>query len=90
MVVINDDEARGFLFSYDKLFGAKDKSKRDLENEAAGLDSALDRTRRLLYVTVSRAEESLAVVAYTDKPQAVKETAISNGLFAEEEIELFG
>ena len=89
MVVINDDEARGFLFSYDKLFGAKEKSKRDLENEAAGLDSALDRTRRLLYVTASRAEESLAIVAYTDKPQAVRSTAVHGGLFLEDEIEVF-
>lgn len=88
MVVINDDEARGFLFSYDKLFGAKEKSKRDMENEATGRDSALDRTRRLLYVTASRAEESLAIVAYTDNPQAVKDTAINNGLFSEDEIEL--
>lgn len=89
MVIINDDEARGFLFSYDKLFGAKEKSKRDLENEAAGVDSALDRTRRLLYVTASRAEESLAIVAYTDNPQAVKSTAIDGGLFSEEEIVVF-
>lgn len=89
MVIINDDEARGFLFSYDKLFRAKEKSKRDLENEAAGIDSALDRTRRLLYVTASRAEESLAIVAYTDNPQAVKSTAIDGGLFSEEEIVVF-
>lgn len=89
MVVINDDEARGFLFSYDKLFGAKEKSKRDLENEAAGIDSALDRTRRLLYVTASRAEESLAIVAYTDSPQAVKKTALDSGLFFKDEIVLF-
>ncbi len=86
LVVINDDEARGFRFSYDKLFGAKEKSKRDLENEAAGLDSALDRTRRLLYVTASRAEESLAIVAYTDNSHAVKSTAIGSGLFREDEI----
>jgi len=88
MVIINDDEARGFLFSYDKLFGTKEKSKRDLENEAAGIDSALDRTRRLLYVTASRAEESLAIVSYTDNPQAVKKTAIDGGLFSEEEVEM--
>lgn len=90
MVVINDDEAKGFLFSYDKLFGAKEKSKRDLENEAVGLDNTLDRTRRLLYVTASRAEESLAIVEYTDNPHAVKSTAIRSGLFLEEEIVVYG
>ena len=89
MVIINDDEARGFLFSYDKLFGAKEKSKRDIENEAAGLDSSLDRTRRLLYVTASRAEESLAIVAYTDNPQAVKDTAINSGLFLKDEVVMY-
>ncbi|QPO13259.1 ATP-dependent helicase [Thalassospira sp. A40-3] len=89
MVVINDDEARGFLFSYDTLFGAKEKSKRDLENEAAGLDNASDRTRRLLYVTSSRAEDSLAIVAYTDNPRAVTDTATSSGIFLEDEIIAF-
>lgn len=86
MIVINDNEARGFLFSYDKLFGAKEKSKRDLENEAAGIDNALDRTRRLLYVTASRAEDSLAVVAYTDEPELVRQTALGSGLFEQGEI----
>jgi DNA helicase-2/ATP-dependent DNA helicase PcrA len=36
MVLIDDTEARGFLFSYEKLFGAKEKSKTDLENEREG------------------------------------------------------
>jgi DNA helicase-2/ATP-dependent DNA helicase PcrA len=35
MAVISDDEARGFLFSYGKLTGTKEKSKTDLGNEAA-------------------------------------------------------
>jgi DNA helicase-2/ATP-dependent DNA helicase PcrA len=30
MVVVSDDEARGFMFAYDKLFGTKEKSKTDL------------------------------------------------------------
>ena len=34
MVVISDDEARGFLFNYDKLFGLKEKSAADLKREA--------------------------------------------------------
>lgn len=88
MVVIDDEEARGFLFSYEKLFGAKGKSDTDLRNEAEGKETAIDRTRRLFYVTCSRAEESLAVVAYSGDPDAVRETALRQGWFAEDEIEM--
>jgi DNA helicase-2/ATP-dependent DNA helicase PcrA len=42
MVIINDDEARGFLFSYEKLFGAKERSKTDVENEASGNEHRSD------------------------------------------------
>lgn len=30
MVVVSDDEARGFMFAYDKLFAMKAKSKADI------------------------------------------------------------
>ena len=46
------------------------------------------RTTRLFYVACTRAERSLAVVAYTKDVEAVKGTAISNGWFSEDEIEL--
>jgi DNA helicase-2/ATP-dependent DNA helicase PcrA len=36
MVIVSDEEARRFMFAYDKLFGAKEKSRTDLDNEAAG------------------------------------------------------
>ena len=62
MVVVSDEEARGFMFNYDKLFGAKSRSKADLEHEAAGKETTIDRTRRLFYVMCSRAEKSLPVV----------------------------
>ncbi len=58
MVVINDEEAGGFLFSYDKLLGVKEPTKTDRDNERDGKDNALARTRRLLYVTCSRAEKA--------------------------------
>lgn len=88
MVILDDSAARGFLFSYDKLFGVKEKTKTDLENERTGNDTGIDRTRRLFYVTCSRAEESLAIVAYSDNPQGVKQNAIAQGWFSEEEIEI--
>lgn len=87
MVVISDEEARGFLFSYDKLIGTKAKSKTDLENEAAGNDTSIARTRRLFYVTCSRAEESLAIVYYSDNPDAARAALFERGWFGENEIE---
>ena len=88
MVIINDDEARGFMFNYGKLIGTQARSKTDLENEAAGIDSSVDRTRRLFYVTCSRSKQSLAVVCYTNDPHGARQQLVSRGWFAENEIEL--
>ncbi|MEN5230307.1 UvrD-helicase domain-containing protein [Brevundimonas naejangsanensis] len=88
MVVIDDSEARGFLFSYEKLFGAKAKSDTDKRNEAEGKETTIDRTRRLFYVTCSRAEEALAVAAYSENPAAVRDTAIRQGWFDSNEVEV--
>lgn len=88
LVVVNDDEARGFLFAYDKLFGAKEKSKTDQDNEAAGKETSLDRTRRLLYVTCSRAEKSLAIVYYSPNPTQARDAILQIGWFQQDEVEL--
>ncbi len=86
MVIIDDQEAKGFLFSYEKLFGAKELTKTDLDNQHEGRDTSLDRTRRLFYVACSRAEKSLAIVAYTQAPVLVKSYVLSEGWFEEEEV----
>jgi DNA helicase-2/ATP-dependent DNA helicase PcrA len=65
MVILDDNEARGFMFSYDKLFGAKATTSTDIKNEEEGKETSIDRTRRLFYVTCSRAQSSLTVVVYT-------------------------
>lgn len=88
MVVISDSEARGFMFSYEKLFGVKPTTKADTDNRLAGKDTSLDRTRRLMYVTCSRATQSLAIVAYTLDPDAVRSFAIDNEWFGADEIVL--
>lgn len=88
MVVVSDDEARGFMFAYDKLFATKAKSKTDLENEAAGKETTIDRTRRLFYVTCSRAEQSLAVVYYTVDPILARDAMIKQDWFEPDEIEV--
>ena len=86
MVVLDDSEAKGNWFSYEKLFGVKEKTQTDLKNEKEGKDTSIQRTARLFYVACTRAMESLAVVAYSENPTLVRSTALANGWFAEEEI----
>jgi DNA helicase-2/ATP-dependent DNA helicase PcrA len=88
MVVMDDTEARGFMFSYDKLFGAKEKTKTDIENEREGKDSNIDRTRRLFYVTCSRAKKSLAIVAYSNDPAKIRDYVVHEGWFEEGEVQI--
>ncbi|MEA2998329.1 MAG: ATP-dependent helicase UvrD/PcrA [Sphingomonadales bacterium] len=88
MVVVDDQEARGFMFSYEKLLGAKALSSTDLKREQEGEETTVHRTRRLLYVTASRAEESLAIVTYSADPARVKATVVGAEWFTEDEVEL--
>jgi DNA helicase-2/ATP-dependent DNA helicase PcrA len=88
MVIIDDEEAKGFLFSYDKLFGAKALTDGDRKNLSEGKETGIDRTRRLFYVACSRAKQSLAIVAYTDSPSIVKDNAINYKWFEKQEIEI--
>ena len=88
MVIIDDIEARGFMFSYDKLFGSKELTAGDKKNIEEGRETGIDRTKRLFYVACSRAKESLAIVAYTDNPAIVKENVEKYGWFHESEIEI--
>lgn len=88
MVIIDDSEAKGFLFSYDKLFGVKDLSDTDLKNKENGKETSIERTQRLFYVTCTRAKKSLAVIMYTNDSEKVKTNAISKGWFTEQEITL--
>ncbi len=86
MVLMDDGDARGFLFGYDKLLGAKAPSASDVKNAQEGKDSSIDRTRRLFYVTCSRAKSSLALVAYSADPAAMKAHVVAAGLFTEAEV----
>jgi DNA helicase II / ATP-dependent DNA helicase PcrA len=64
LVVLDDEEGNYSLFSYDKLLKLKPLSRTDLEHAAAGDDTVLGRTWRLLYVCASRARRALAIVLY--------------------------
>lgn len=90
MVILDDKNSKGFLFSYEKLFGVKEKSETDIRNEQAKKDTSISRTNRLFYVACTRAKESLAVVVYTENVEQVKRKAIENNWFKEEEIEIMG
>ena len=90
MVILDDEESRGFLFSYEKLFGAKPLSDTDRRNEAEGKETTIERTRRLFYVTCSRAEESLAIVAYTSNCKKLEKYALEQNWFANDEIVFIG
>lgn len=87
MVVMDDKLAGGNLFCYDKIFGGVDLSKRDSENINKGKETTIDRTLRLLYVTCSRAEESLALVLWSSDPAAALERVNNSGWFIGKEVE---
>ncbi|MEI7201600.1 MULTISPECIES: UvrD-helicase domain-containing protein [Pectobacterium] len=87
LVILDDSDARGFLFSYDKLFEAKPLSDTDRKHLSDATDSGIIRTRRLLYVTCTRAKKSLALVAYTENPDALIAAAVRNHWFTVDEIE---
>ncbi len=86
MVILDDNEAKGFMFSYEKLLGAKALTNRDKENRCAGRDTSVDRTRRLFYVTCSRAQRSLAVIVYTKEADKIASHMSSVGWFEDEEV----
>ncbi|MXW15166.1 MAG: ATP-dependent helicase [Rhodothermaceae bacterium] len=86
MVILDDNEARGFMFSYEKLLGAKSPTKTDETNRLAGKDTSIDRTRRLFYVTCSRAQRSLAVIVYTKEADKIASHMSSLGWFKDQEL----
>lgn len=87
MVVMDDKQSGGKQISYDKLFGATQLGDRDLDNVQAGKETTIDRSLRLLYVTCSRACESLALVLWAENPaEALKFAREKSDWFAAEEI----
>lgn len=88
MVILDDSEARGFLFQYEKLFGVADPTPTDLRNQKEGKETSIDRTRRLLYVTCSRAQNSLALILYTGDTEKARQHVTTLDWFSQEEIEI--
>lgn len=86
MVVMDDKLAGGNRFSYDKIFGGVRLSKSDLDNAGKGKETTIDRSLRLLYVTCSRAKESLALVLWSSDPSAALDRIKESEWFSNEEI----
>lgn len=86
MVVMDDEVAGGNQISYDKIFGGTALSKADKENVDKGKETTIDRSLRLLYVTCSRAQESLALVLWSSEPAMALAQIKTSGWFADNEI----
>ncbi|KPY56543.1 UvrD-helicase domain-containing protein [Pseudomonas syringae] len=69
LVVLDDAESSHFQFSYEKYLGLKDFSDNDRKHIDAGEETTVDRTRRLFYVSCTRALKDLAVVLFTANPE---------------------
>lgn len=86
ITVLDDEEGRYNLYSYEKLFGLKELSKTDKQNLEEGKDNVLGRTTRLFYVCCSRALKELAVVMFIANPEEALNTIKAKGFFPEEDI----
>lgn len=85
MVVMDDKLAGGNQISYDKIFGGVQLSKSDWDNVGKGKETTIDRTLRLLYVTCSRAQESLALVLWSSDPAAALDRIKASDWFSDGE-----
>ena len=81
LVVLDDEESKHFQFSYDKYFGVKELSPRDLENIRDDIETTIDRTRRLFYVCCTRALKDLVVVYFSTEPAVAEESVRASGIF---------
>lgn len=86
MVVMDDKQAGAHQISYDKLFGAKSLSDTDLKHVENGKETTIDRSLRLLYVTCSRAKESLALVLWSEAPDEALKRILASGWFEAHEV----
>lgn len=81
LVILDEEEGSHSHFSYGKYFEFVPLSEKDEENIEAGIDSVLDRTRRLFYVCCSRAVKDLAVVIFTPEVDQARAAIERGGIF---------
>lgn len=80
LAIISDGEARGKSLFYEKLFVRTDGVE----------ESEYQRVQRLLYVICTRSKKSLALVAYANDAEKIRQNIINKGWFEESEIEDIG
>lgn len=86
MVIMDDADAGGFMFSYEQYFEVKPLSASSQRSRNEGRETGLDRTRRLFYVTSTRAKSSLAHVIYTSDVEKLKKNLIDRKFAQEKEV----
>ncbi|MCD4483936.1 AAA family ATPase [Chromobacterium vaccinii] len=86
LVVLDDAESTHFQFSYEKYLGLKEPSETDRKHMDAGEETSIDRTRRLFYVSCTRALKDLAVVLFTADPAQAEVHVRRLGLFEDDAI----
>ncbi|RKQ89417.1 DNA helicase-2/ATP-dependent DNA helicase PcrA [Mycolicibacterium mucogenicum 261Sha1.1M5] len=62
IVILSDAEARGKLYQYDRYVAETEGASARLETQIADKETVADRTRRLFYVSCTRAKNSLAII----------------------------
>jgi DNA helicase-2/ATP-dependent DNA helicase PcrA len=90
LVVLDDAESTHFQFSYEKYLGLKALSDTDRRHIEAGEETTVDRTRRLFYVSCTRALKDLAVVLFTADPEQAEAHVRQLGLFEGDSIHTQG
>lgn len=83
LVVLDDAESTHPQFSYEKYLGLKPPSEADQKHIDDGEETTMDRTRRLFYVSCTRALKDLAVVLFTADPQQAAAHVRQLNLFEE-------
>ncbi|WP_328516489.1 ATP-dependent helicase [Ralstonia pseudosolanacearum] len=86
LVVLDDAESTHFQFSYEKYLGLKALSDTDRKHIEAGEETTVDRTRRLFYVSCTRALKDLAVVLFTADPEQAEAHMRHLDLFEDDSI----
>lgn len=86
IVVLDDAESRHFQFSYEKYLGLQEPSDTDQMHIDAGEETTIDRTRRLFYVSCTRALKDLAVVLFTEDPESAEAHIRTLDLFEDDSI----
>lgn len=86
LVVLDDAESNHFQFSYEKYLGLEEPSDNDQKHMDAGEETTMDRTRRLFYVSCTRALKDLAVVLFTANPEQAEAHIRQLNLFEVEAI----